>query len=162
MLLIVTSIIVLFEICVVLHKSLVSFVCHLLIGMNEEYNHSCLELKRLEMEQKSISMQNEFAKYSKLQRRINTFSSKICEIKKSRSLFLTQISYTLKSIIYAIYMVLMFCIFYFYNSESIVVLPKTWFPYLRYVLAIPTGKEGAIGFPVWVLICRQFMKSLME
>merc|ERR1712168_387780 len=97
----------------------------------------------------------EFARYSKLQRNINKITDELREKKKSRSLNLMKVMYTLKTSVYVVYMFVMFCMFYWYRSQPVVVLPVDWFPYVNRVLSIPTGVEGAIGLPGWVLLSRQ-------
>ena len=106
-------------------------------------------------------MQEEFARYSKLQRNINKLTDKLKEDIETRRSQRMRVSYSIKCLVYVLYVIVMFFLFYWYRAEPVALLPTTWFPYVGRLLAIPTGLQGAIGLPVWVLVCRQFMKSLL-
>lgn len=162
MILIITPIIFIFEMVITCHKTLSSFVYQLFDKKAQDHASMSKELKTIKAEQSKISLQNEFAKYSKLQRKINSLTDKLTEHNKSRSMQLIQRSYTLKMALYVIYGLVMLYLFYYYKYEPVTVLPKTWFPYVNRVLMIPTGVEGAIGLPVWIFICKQLVQNVLS
>ena len=106
-------------------------------------------------------MAEQFARYSKLQREINKLTDQVTKDVETRRTQLTKISYTMKTVVYIVYVSIMAVLFYMRRSEPVVVLPSAWFPYVNQLLQFPTGVEGAVGLPVWVLVTRQFMRALL-
>merc|ERR1712180_524528 len=139
------------------YKSVSGLVCRVFYGASQHRSMK-QQLQQLKKQQNSISMQEEFARYSKLQRNINKLTDQLKQEVETRRSQRTRVSYTIKSVVYV---AIMFCLFYWCRTTPVVVLPTNWFPYVGRFLAIPTGLEGAIGLPAWVLVCRQFMKSLL-
>ena len=120
------------------------------------------ELRELKEEQSHVSMQHEFAKYSKLQRKINAATDKLNEAKQNNNSNFTKLLWKVRIILYMCYGGIMFLIVYSYKQEPITVLPATWFPFVNILLKLPSTVEGGIGIPVWIVICRQVSRSLLN
>jgi len=125
-------------------------------------NELIKELAELLQQQKQISMQREFAKYSKLQRKINQISGRLSQLKENLNFSFTQIVWKCKIFIYVIYGLSMLTLQYFYLYEPVYVLPEGWFPFISRALQIPTAVKGGIGLPIWCLICRQVLKVIVN
>ena len=120
------------------------------------------ELRELKEEQSHISMQHEFAKYSKLQRKINAVTDKLNKVKQTNNSNFTKLLWKTRIILYISYGVIMFLIVYSYKQEPVTILPATWFPFVNTLLKLPTAVEGGIGIPVWIVLCRQVSRSLLN
>ena len=120
------------------------------------------KLRELKEEQSHVSMQHEFAKYSKLQRKINAATDKLNEVKQNDNSNFTRLLWKMRIILYLCYGVIMFVIVYSYKQEPVTILPVTWFPFVNILLKLPTAVEGGIGIPVWIVICRQVSRSLLN
>merc|ERR1712188_212121 len=100
----ITLTITLFEILVIFNSTLALWICRLMYNMkgNSELTG---RLRKLQQEQSAISMQKEFAKYHKIQRNINKLTAELNEQSEAKKMTLTKVSYTLKTIIYAFYVI---------------------------------------------------------
>ena len=120
-----------------------------------------LELLKLRREQGSISIQNEFAKHARLQRKINLLTDRLNGIKKSQASDILKYYWISKLIMNSIFTILSAVLLYKYCYDPVIILPKNWFPYLHCFIAYPCNVEGAVSLPFWLMVCRQVSKVVL-
>ncbi|XP_057316889.1 guided entry of tail-anchored proteins factor 1-like [Hydractinia symbiolongicarpus] len=143
-------------------KNLVSWIYEI---CNDGYK-TCEQLSRvlqdLKIKQKVINMQEEFAKYSRIQRKINKLSDQQSAVKKKRKFLLLRWTWKIRVFLNLVYAIFMMFVFYNYRSEPVIVLPESWFPYVNIVLAFPSNMTGGISLPVWLFICQQVTRVFLQ
>ncbi|XP_072944643.1 guided entry of tail-anchored proteins factor 1 [Epargyreus clarus] len=119
------------------------------------------EILKLKAEQKTISMKDEFAAYSKLQRRINKLETELKDISQSRMRKSIAIKGSVHLGLQVLCIVVMFCSIVWYRREPIVTLKGNLFP-LTNVLTYPSNTPNAISTHIWVLITNVSFKCLIK
>ena len=143
-------------------KAIVKFV----YGLRNNYEKNEIlklsdELLKLKEEQKDLDIQNQFAKYSRIQRKINEFTDKLSVKKKRKNFDIIKLVWKFKIACYVSYTCSMLIIVYCNRYSPVVVLPETWFPYGNKVVSFPTNVNGGIGIPFWIMICRQVSRVIL-
>lgn len=111
-----------------------------------------MEDKRcLKTEQSEISITENFAKYSKLQRKINSIDEKLNELRGNRNDITLQllITYGLKILIGTI---IFFCSVYFRNSPLFHIDERISLMPFNKIVSYPNG-QNTVSFHFWVLCC---------
>lgn len=119
------------------------------------------ELVKLRAEQQKISMKDEFAAFSKLQRRINKLDGELKENSQSRlskSLAIKGSTNVILQI--AIALIILLSVFWF-RHEPIITLKGDLFP-LTTMLRYPSDMPNAISTHVWVLISNVSIRVLLK
>ena len=161
---------ILVAICILLFEICIRFIGHLLNWFYNAVNGHRIKLYKLseeylllKVDQSKVNMQKEFAKYSKIQRKMNKVELSMKEMKSSRNSFM--LTWKLKSIIliYMLYAVSIIVLMFFKRYESVASTHGIWLPsYVKGVLSYPTNDKDVIGFPIWVVICRQFSRAVFS
>lgn len=112
------------------------------------------ELDKLQMEQKDISMMDEFAKYAKLQRKIDKLSSELKNLVDKRSQSYKMTKFILHYSLQAIFTVFLVAICVFHRTDSVIVLPAKWTLYFSEVYSFPVGAADTVSCFFWMLACR--------
>jgi len=118
---------------------------------------------KIKEEMKSISMVDEFAKYAKLQRRLNQISLDLDSTAQARQLIQVKAKTSVTMIMYGLTAIIYFALLFFIGIRTpVFVVPKHWFFPLSVVLSYPTGVEGAISIPVWTVTMRNVISLLIR
>lgn len=155
--------ILLFEVCINFLGHLLNWFHNFFKGHQRKLFNLSEEYLALKLEQKQINMQKEFAKYSKVQRKINKVEIAMKNLKSSKNSFM--LTWKLKStiLIYFFYAVFVVVLMFFKRYDSVVSIDGIWLPsYVKGALSYPTDKEDVIGLPIWIVMCRQFSRALFN
>ena len=164
MLLILVAIcILLFEVCIGFIGHILNWFYNVVNGHQKKLYKLSEEYLLLKVEQNQISMQKEFAKYSKVQRKMNKVELSMKEMKSNKNSFM--LTWKLKSIIliYMLYAAFIFVLMFFKRYDSVASISGIWLPsYVKGVLSYPTDKKDVIGLPIWIIMCRQFSRAVFN
>jgi len=126
----------------------------------EEQITAALQIRK---DMNSMSMVDEFAKYAKLQRRLNQItldleSSATCR-KNLQSRIYKWVLGIISVIIGVIYLSVVGIIG---TTTPVFIVPKYWFFPVHTLLSYPTGIEGAISIPLWTLVTRNVVSLIVK
>ena len=155
--------ILLFEACISLLGALLDWTYNMFSNHKQRLHTLSAEYLDLKHQQKSISMQDEFAKYSKIQRKLNKIEMEMKKLKSDKNAFV--MTWKLKASIglYVLYVACIFGLVLFKRYEPVVNISNIWMPkQVKSILSYPTNKSNVIGLPIWILICRQFSRALLH
>ncbi|XP_049876201.1 guided entry of tail-anchored proteins factor 1-like [Pectinophora gossypiella] len=119
------------------------------------------EIVKLKAEQKNVSMKDEFAAYSKLQRKINKLENHLKDNSQSRRTKSLAIKGSVLIILQVVMGLLIVASVIWFRREPIVVLKGDLFP-LTTVLSYPSDMPNAISTHMWVLISNVSVRSLLR
>ncbi|KAH8021922.1 hypothetical protein HPB51_018771 [Rhipicephalus microplus] len=112
----------------------------------------------------SMNIVDEFAKYAKIQRKINKMSEELAHQAKLKSMYTFKVRLAATALLYALVGVAVAYIVWNYRSHPVVVLPEAWLSPIGSLLAPASGPPGGIGLTPWLLVSssvgRQIAKHL--
>ncbi|KAL4232698.1 hypothetical protein ACF0H5_007386 [Mactra antiquata] len=123
------------------------------IHLTDEELNLRQQVRDLKSEQGAISMSDEFAKYMKLQRKIDRLVDQVKKMGSSRSQKITMFSMGVKVVINILHGIVMVSLILYYKNEPLYMLPESWFFPVNRFIAFPTGVPGGIGITCWILVC---------
>lgn len=112
------------------------------------------EIKDLKTEQETISITEEFAKYAKLQRKIDKHTAEVKRLAALRNSKSAVVNMGVKAGIYITQAILMLVIVLTNKNEPLLMFPESWFYPLHNIVALPTGVPGGLGVVCWIMACR--------
>ncbi|XP_071115435.1 guided entry of tail-anchored proteins factor 1-like [Haliotis cracherodii] len=111
------------------------------------------QVRDLKSEQESVNMADEFARYMKIQRKIDKIMGQLKQLGSSRSQRLTMLKVGIKIAIHVVHALIMLSLVLTYRNEPLLQLPSSYFfPFSR-IVAFPTGVPGGVGIACWALVC---------
>ncbi|XP_046573650.1 guided entry of tail-anchored proteins factor 1-like [Haliotis rubra] len=111
------------------------------------------QVRDLKSDQESVNMADEFARYMKIQRKIDKIMGQLKQLGSSRSQRLTMLKVGIKMAIHVVHALTMLSLVLTYRNEPLLELPSSYFfPFSR-IVAFPTGIPGGVGIACWVLVC---------
>ncbi|KAH9638912.1 hypothetical protein HF086_013811 [Spodoptera exigua] len=119
------------------------------------------EILKLKAEQKGISMKDEFAAYSKLQRKINKLESQLKDDSQTRIGKNLAVKSTIQLVLQVVVGVTTVLSVIWFRREPIVALKGDLFP-LTTMLRYPSDMPNAISTHVWVLITNVSIRTLLK
>ncbi|XP_026814153.1 tail-anchored protein insertion receptor WRB-like [Rhopalosiphum maidis] len=124
-----------------------------LMNMNKEHKKLVNEISVLKNEQSQISIVKEFAKHTKLQRRINKLNEELKTHIRENSSKNLKIKFMCKVSLYA-FSVILNLLFVYYNYHKTVLreLPTNWFIPLSWLVRWPSSQVGTMSFVFWYSI----------
>ncbi|KAF9116244.1 GET complex subunit get1 [Mortierella sp. AM989] len=124
------------------------------------------EVLTLKNDLSRTSSQDEFAKWAKLRRKMD---SKIAELEKLTSeLHVTKASFEIKfkSLLWFITNGIQFLMIAWFRRVPVFYLPPGWFGPAEHVLALPFAERGSVSITIWFYFCRKvitlFSSNLAE
>ncbi|XP_072369368.1 guided entry of tail-anchored proteins factor 1 isoform X2 [Scyliorhinus torazame] len=140
-----------------------------------------IEIGNMKQELTMISMMDEFARYARLERKINKMTDKlkthgteklVVDFKKqaagkskkikTRTAQLAKIKWVVNIAFYIVQAVLMISLILKYYSEPVAMLPRKWMAPLERMVAFPTGIEGGVGITCWLLVCNKVVAVALQ
>ncbi|XP_050665853.1 guided entry of tail-anchored proteins factor 1-like [Leptidea sinapis] len=115
----------------------------------------------LKNEQKLISMKDEFAAYSRLQRKINKLESELKDNSQKRLSKSLTIKGTVHIVLHVVIGLVIIISMIFYRHEPIVALKANLFPISSF-LKYPSDIPNAISTHVWVVISNVSIRTLIR
>ena len=122
------------------------------------------ELALLLNEKKDVQMMDEFAKYSKLQRKIEKVKDKLHMLKSSMSSNYMSMYKKINWVIMLTCNIFFIYLLYYYRYEPVLEFPTDLiYPqFLGKIIAFPIGKIGNVGCVFWILSCQSIVKCFSE
>ncbi|XP_069745036.1 guided entry of tail-anchored proteins factor 1 isoform X3 [Narcine bancroftii] len=121
-----------------------------------------IEIGNMKQELATISMMDEFARYARLERKINKMTDKLKTHVKTRTAQLAKIKWVVNIVFYIAQAALMISLIWKYYSEPVTVLPHKWIAPLERMVAFPTGVAGGVGITCWLLVCNKVVAVVLQ
>ncbi|NXU13746.1 WRB protein, partial [Pardalotus punctatus] len=148
----------------ILLPSCSSIISRLLQKDAEQESQMRAEIQTMKQELATISMMDEFARYARLERKINKMTDKLkthgtvpCVIPFPKGkTFSVSGKHSVKSA------ALMISLIWKYYSEPVTVLPSKWLAPLERLVAFPTGVAGGVGITCWLVVCNKVVAIMLH
>ncbi|XP_078265801.1 guided entry of tail-anchored proteins factor 1 [Rhinoraja longicauda] len=121
-----------------------------------------IEIGNMKQELATISMMDEFARYARLERKINKMTDKLKTHVKTRTAQLAKIKWVVNIVFYIVQAAFMISLIWKYYSEPVTVLPQKWIAPLERMVAFPTGVAGGVGITCWLLVCNKVVAVALQ
>ncbi|XP_017351869.1 guided entry of tail-anchored proteins factor 1 [Ictalurus punctatus] len=113
------------------------------------------EIQNMKLELSSISMMDEFARYARLERKINKMTDKLKTHVKSRTAQQAKMKWIVNIIFYILQAALMISLIWKYYADPVTVVPSKWISPLERLVAFPSGVAGGVGITCWLVVCNK-------
>ncbi|XP_056612938.1 guided entry of tail-anchored proteins factor 1 [Triplophysa dalaica] len=113
------------------------------------------EIQNLRMELSSISMMDEFARYARLERKINKMTDQLKTLVKSRTAQQAKMKWVVNIAFYILQAALMISLILKYYADPVTVVPSKWISPLEKLVAFPSGVAGGVGITCWLVVCNK-------
>ena len=129
-------------------------------SIGEDASNLIKEINSLKKEQNSISQVDEFARHSKLERRILKARQELETFNQSVSVSRVQAKAAFVTLWRTIGGLLSVLLMWNYNSTPLHTFAKTsWWQPFGWILSFPTGTPGAVGLPIFTLTLRTVINN---
>ncbi|KAM8854416.1 guided entry of tail-anchored proteins factor 1 isoform 1-T1 [Synchiropus picturatus] len=135
--------------------SISSFFSKMVQKDAEQENEMRAEIQEMKKEQSSISMMDEFARYARLDRKINKLTDKLKTHVKARTAQQAKMKWVVNILFYILQGVLMVSLIWKYYSDPVNVVPSKWIAPVERLVAFPTGVAGGVGITCWLVVCNK-------
>ncbi|CAG2101611.1 unnamed protein product [Medioppia subpectinata] len=134
------------------------------VFFNETQMETCLrrQMRDLKTELSDISMSDEFAKYAKIQRKLNKAKDQLKSESDAQTLYRIKARFILYGIFYITSALVTVWLMWNYRYEVLFRLPDNLFWPFGFILAFPTGVSGAIGITPWTIITTFVGRQLVK
>ncbi|XP_042182734.1 guided entry of tail-anchored proteins factor 1 isoform X2 [Oncorhynchus tshawytscha] len=119
-------------------------------------------IQAMKKELSSINMMDEFARYARLERKINKMTDKLKTYVKSRTGQQTKIKWVVNIVYYILQAVLMISLIWKYYVDPVTVLPSKWISPLERMVAFPSGVAGGVGITCWLVVCNKVVAIILQ
>ncbi|XP_071994884.1 guided entry of tail-anchored proteins factor 1 [Engystomops pustulosus] len=141
--------------------SLSTILSRLLQKDAEQEQQMRADIQAMRQELASISMMDEFARYARLERKINKMTDRLKTHVKARTGQQAKIKWVVSIVFYVLQAALMVSLIWKYYSEPVMVLPSKWIAPLERLVAFPTGIPGAVGITCWLVVCNKVVALML-
>ncbi|XP_077422296.1 guided entry of tail-anchored proteins factor 1 [Vanacampus margaritifer] len=135
--------------------SISSFLTKVVQKDAEQENEMRAETQAMKKEQSSINMMDEFARYARLERKINKMTDKLKTHVKSRTAQQAKMKWVVNIVFYLLQAALMISLIWKYYSDPVTVVPSKWIAPVERLVAFPTGVAGGVGITCWLVVCNK-------
>uniref|UniRef100_A0A8D0GWP9 Guided entry of tail-anchored proteins factor 1 n=2 Tax=Sphenodon punctatus TaxID=8508 RepID=A0A8D0GWP9_SPHPU len=139
-----------------------SIISRLLQKDADQESQMRVEIQNMKQELSTISMMDEFARYARLERKINKMTDKLKTHVKARTAQLAKIKWVINIVFYMLQAALMISLIWKYYSEPVTVLPSKWLAPLERLVAFPTGVAGGVGITCWLVVCNKVVAIMLH
>lgn len=146
----------------ILLPSLSSFVSRVLQKDAEQESQMRAEIQDMKQELSTVNMMDEFARYARLERKINKMTDKLKTHVKARTAQLAKIKWFISVAFYVLQAALMISLIWKYYSVPVAVVPSKWITPLDRLVAFPTRVAGGIGVTCWILVCNKVVVIVLH
>lgn len=120
------------------------------------------ELIAINKEKKAISAQDEYAKWTKLNRKADKLSTEITQLQLEVNIDRTKVNKLIDWIFTILITIPIWFCRVWYRKSLLFYLPSGVLPYpLEWALALPFGLTGAVGMSVWMFAVNQVISSVI-
>ncbi|KAM3837719.1 guided entry of tail-anchored proteins factor 1 isoform 1-T1 [Vipera latastei] len=145
----------------ILLPSCSSIMSRLLQKDAEQESEMRSDIHSMKQELSTISMMDEFARYARLERKINKMTDKLKTHVKTRTAQLAKIKWVINIVFYILQGALMISLIWKYYSEPVTLLPSKWLAPLERLVAFPTGVAGGVGITCWLVVCNKVVAIML-
>ncbi|XP_061733441.1 guided entry of tail-anchored proteins factor 1 [Nerophis ophidion] len=142
--------------------SISSFLCKTVQKDAEEETEMRAEIQAMKKEQSSISMMDQFARYARLDRKINKMTDKLKTHVKSRTGQQAKMKWVVSIVFYILQAALMISLIWKYYSDPVTVVPSKWIAPVERLVAFPTGVTGGVGITCWLVVCNKVVTLALQ
>ncbi|XP_051253011.1 guided entry of tail-anchored proteins factor 1 [Dicentrarchus labrax] len=135
--------------------SISSFLSKMVQKDAEQESEMRAEIQEMKKEQSSISMMDEFARYARLERKINKMTDKLKTHVKSRTAQQAKMKWVVNIVFYILQAAVMISLIWKYYSDPVTVVPSKWIAPVERLVAFPTGVAGGVGITCWLVVCNK-------
>ncbi|KAK7882910.1 hypothetical protein WMY93_029084 [Mugilogobius chulae] len=121
--------------------SISSFLSKMVQKDAEQESEMRAEIQEFKREQFSISMMDEFARYARLERKINKLTDQLKTHVKSRTAQQAKMKWIVNIVFYILQAALMISLIWKYYSDPVTVVPSRWIAPVERLVAFPTGVQ---------------------
>ncbi|MEQ2211565.1 GET complex subunit get1 [Xenoophorus captivus] len=121
----------------------------------EQESEMRTEIQQMKKEQSSISMMDEFARYARLERKINKTTDKLKTHVQSRTAQQAKMKWVVNIVFYILQAILMVSLIWKYYSDPVTVVPSKWIAPVERLVVFPTGVAGGVGITCWLVVCNK-------
>ncbi|XP_030433435.1 tail-anchored protein insertion receptor WRB [Gopherus evgoodei] len=139
-----------------------SIISRLLQKDAEQESQMRADIHNMKQELSTISMMDEFARYARLERKINKMTDKLKTHVKARTAQLAKIKWVINIVFYILQAALMISLIWKYYSEPVTVLPSKWLAPMERLVAFPTGVAGGVGITCWLVVCNKVVAIMLH
>lgn len=135
--------------------SISSFLSKMVQKDAEQESEMRAEIQEMKREQSAISMMDEFARYARLERKINKMTERLKTHVKSRTAQQAKMKWVVNIVFYILQAALMISLIWKYYSDPVTVVPSRWIAPVERLVAFPTGVAGGVGITCWLVVCNK-------
>ncbi|KPP79923.1 tail-anchored protein insertion receptor WRB-like [Scleropages formosus] len=106
------------------------------------------DIQEMKMELSTVSMMDEFARYARLERKINKTTDKLKSHVKSRTAYQAKVKWGVNIVYHVLQAVLMVTLIWKFYASPVTVLPSKWIVPLERLVAFPSGVAGSDEGPL--------------
>ncbi|XP_064841101.1 guided entry of tail-anchored proteins factor 1-like [Oncorhynchus masou masou] len=132
-----------------------SFLLKVLQKDAEQEKDMRAEIQEMKKEHNSVSMMDEFARYARLERKINKMTDKLKTHVKSRTAQQAKMKWMVNIGFYILQAALMISLIWKYYADPVTVVPSKWIAPLEQLVAFPSGVAGGVGITCWLVVCNK-------
>ncbi|ELW67904.1 Tryptophan-rich protein [Tupaia chinensis] len=146
----------------ILLPSFSSFMSRVLQKDAEQESQMRAEIQDMKQELATVNMMDEFARYARLERKINKMTDKLKTHVKARTAQLAKIKWVISVAFYILQAALMISLIWNYYSVPVAVVPSKWITPLDRLVAFPTRVAGGVGITCWILVCNKVVAIVLH
>ncbi|XP_057553560.1 guided entry of tail-anchored proteins factor 1 isoform X1 [Hippopotamus amphibius kiboko] len=128
----------------------------------EQESQMRAEIQGMKQELSTVNMMDEFARYARLERKINKMTDKLKTHVKARTAQLAKIKWVISVAFYVLQAALMVSLIWKYYSVPVAVVPSKWITPLDRLVAFPTRVAGGVGITCWILVCNKVVAIVLH
>ncbi|KAL0615571.1 Guided entry of tail-anchored proteins factor 1 [Plecturocebus cupreus] len=128
----------------------------------EQESQMRAEIQDMKQELSTVNMMDEFARYARLERKINKMTDKLKTHVKARTAQLAKIKWVISVAFYVLQAALMISLIWKYYSVPVAVMPSKWITPLDRLVAFPTRVAGGVGITCWILVCNKVVAIVLH
>uniref|UniRef100_A0A6M2E7L1 Guided entry of tail-anchored proteins factor 1 n=1 Tax=Amblyomma tuberculatum TaxID=48802 RepID=A0A6M2E7L1_9ACAR len=100
----------------------------------------------------SMNIVDEFAKYAKIQRKINKMSEELAHQAQLKSMYMFKVRLAATALLYALMGITISYLVWNYRTHAIVTLPEAWLSPIGSLLSPASSQPGGIGLTPWLMV----------
>ncbi|XP_059389480.1 guided entry of tail-anchored proteins factor 1-like [Carassius carassius] len=120
------------------------------------------EIQNMKMEMSTVSMMDEFARYARLERKINKMTDQLKTLVKSRTSQQAKMKWIVNIVFYILQAALMISLILKYYADPVTVVPSKWIAPLERLVAFPSGIAGGVGITCWLVVCNKVVAIILH
>ncbi|CAB4417543.1 unnamed protein product [Rhizophagus irregularis] len=108
------------------------------------------------------SSQDQFAKWAKLRRKLDSKMSELEKITTSLGYLKTSFEIKFTTFLWVVTNGIQIVMVIWYRSSPVFYLPQDWFSPISWIFSMPFAPSGSVSVPFWFLVCRKFVKKVVQ